>query len=108
MEKLNVEGVHFLKIHFFEQDVVDACCVFASRRLNCTPEDVDVDLQFNPSFGFAADARRGHQNIRLTEQEIIDGIAIYLAEYHQFNPDQLKVNLMFNQETGIEADILTD
>ncbi|WCK53390.1 DUF2653 family protein [Aneurinibacillus sp. Ricciae_BoGa-3] len=97
-----------MKIHFFEQDVVDACCVFASKRLNCTPEDVDVDLQFNPSSGFAADARRDQQNIRLTEQEIIDGVAVYLADYHQFVPERLKVNLIFNQQTGIEADILTD
>ncbi|OIK12444.1 hypothetical protein BIV60_16225 [Bacillus sp. MUM 116] len=99
-----------MKLHFNEQDVIDACCVFAAQRVNGNPEDIDVDLQFNPTTGFEADARdmrRGFQNIHLTEQNIIDGIAVYLADYHNFLPENLKINLQFNQGTGIEAVIIT-
>ena len=46
-----------MKLHFNEQDVIDACCVFAAQRINGSPEDVDVDLQFNPTTGFEANAR---------------------------------------------------
>ncbi|WP_027415961.1 DUF2653 family protein [Aneurinibacillus terranovensis] len=95
-----------MKIHFIEQDVVDACCVFVAKRHFGIPEEVDVDLQFNPGSGFAADARKGYQNIRLTEQDLIDAIAVYLADYHNFIPENLRVSLSFNQQTGIEADIM--
>jgi hypothetical protein len=84
--------------------------VFAAQRINGSPEDVDVDLQFNPTTGFEADARdmrRGFQNIHITEQNIIDGIAVYLADYHNFIPENLKINLQFNKETGIEAVIIS-
>jgi hypothetical protein len=95
-----------MKLHFNEQDVVDACCVFVAQRYNGRPEDVDVDLQFNPASKFAAEARKGSENIHLTEQDMVDGIATYLAEYHNFIPGQLQVDLQFNEGTGIEADIL--
>jgi hypothetical protein len=99
-----------MKLLFNEQDVIDACCVFAAQRIDGHPEDVDVDLQFNPATGFAAnarDVRRGFQTIYLTEQNIIDGIAVYLADYHNFIPENLKVDLQFNKETGIEAVIVS-
>lgn len=98
-----------MKLFFNEQDVIDACCVFAAQRINGNPEDVDVDLQFNPTTGFEAsarDMRRGFETIHLTEQNIIDGIAVYLADYHNFIPEQLKINLQFNKGTGIEAVIV--
>jgi hypothetical protein len=98
-----------MNIHFTEQDVIDACCVFAAQRVNADPQDMDVDLQFNPTTGFAADARdtrTGTQGIYLTQQNIIDGIAMHLAEYHNFIPDRLRIDLQFNQQTGIEAEIM--
>ncbi|WCK53436.1 DUF2653 family protein [Aneurinibacillus sp. Ricciae_BoGa-3] len=95
-----------MNLHFNEQDVIDACCVFVANRYNGNPEDVDVDLQHNPAFGFSADARKGFQNIRLTQQDIIDGIAIYLAQYHNFIPERLRVDLQFQPQTGIEAEIM--
>lgn len=99
-----------MKLLFNEQDVIDACCVFAAQRINGNPEDVDVDLQFNPTTGFEANARdlrREFQTIHLTEQNIIDGIAMYLADYHNFLPEKLKINLQFNKGTGIEAVIVS-
>jgi hypothetical protein len=95
-----------MKLHFNEQDVVDACCVFVAQRYNGNPQEVNVDLQFNPISGFTADARKGLQNIHLTEQDMIDGIATYLAEYHNFIPERLRIDLQFNEETGIEAEII--
>jgi hypothetical protein len=98
-----------MNIHFTEQDVIDACCVFAAQRVNGDPQDMDVDFQFNPTTGFQADARdvrKGLENIHLTQLNMIDGIATYLAEYHNFIPDRLRVDLQFNEQTGIEAKIM--
>ncbi|MDQ0202233.1 DUF2653 family protein [Neobacillus ginsengisoli] len=99
-----------MKLLFNEQDVIDACCVIAAQRINGKPEEIDVDLQFNPTTGFEANARdmnRGFQTIHLTEQNIIDGIIVYLSDYHNFIPERLKVNLEFNKGTGIEAVIVS-
>ncbi|MDP4104213.1 MAG: DUF2653 family protein [Bacillota bacterium] len=99
-----------MKLLLNEQDVVDACCVYAAQRINGNPEDVDVDLQFNPTNGFAANARdmrRGFQTIYLSELNIIDGVAMYLTDYHNFIPEKLKINLQFNKETGIEAVVVS-
>ncbi|WP_047154977.1 DUF2653 family protein [Aneurinibacillus tyrosinisolvens] len=102
-----------MKLHFNEQDVIDACCVMAAQRTNGNPQDMDVDLQFNPNTGFAAEAKDtrdgyGNVHLHLTEQNMIDGIATYLAEYHNFIPERLQIDLLFNEGTGIEADIIVE
>jgi hypothetical protein len=105
-----LRGDYKMKLLFNEQDVIDACCVFAAQRIYGNPADIDVDLQFNQTTGFAANARdmrRGFQTIYLTEQNIIDGIAVYLADYHNFIQEKLKINLQFNEGTGIEAVIVS-
>lgn len=96
-----------MELLFNEQDVIDSVCVEVAARENVRPENVDVDLEFNPSYGFAANARyRGMFERRLNEQELIDAVAFYLREWHNFNPDQLKVDLRFNQQEGISASII--
>ncbi|MGD8188705.1 DUF2653 family protein [Brevibacillus ginsengisoli] len=97
-----------MNIHFCEQDVVDSVCVYFAHENRCAPEDVDVDLQFNPSFGFAAEVKRGFHQSRISEQQIIDSIAFYLADYHSFIPDRLKIDLQFHEHAGIEADIIVE
>jgi hypothetical protein len=95
-----------MQIHFSEQDVVDACCVYVGSRHRHRPEDVQVDLQYNQGEGFAADAKAGWTNIHLNEQDMIDAVATYLAEYHNFQPDRLTIDLQFPEESRIEAYIV--
>jgi hypothetical protein len=97
-----------MRIYFEEQDVIDACCVFVARQERRRPEEIEVDLQFQPGVGFSADARFGWRHAHLTEQDLIDAIAVYLAEYHNFIPERLQVDLQFNEQTGICADILVN
>lgn len=95
-----------MRIHFDEQDVVDAVCVWVADRHGVRLEDVDVDLQFDPQAGFAAEARANWRHFHLNEQDMVDAIAFYLAEHHQFIPDELRVDLQFTEGVGVEADVL--
>lgn len=95
-----------MQIHFTEQDVVDACCVYMARNHRTRPEDVQVDLQFNPSQGFSAQTSVGYRNVVMYQQDLVDAICTYLAEYHQFNPNSLSVDMIYDDRLGIEADIL--
>jgi hypothetical protein len=55
-----------------------------STTINGNPEEIYVDLQFNPTTGFEANARemnRGFQTIHLTERNIIDGIIDYQSDF---------------------------
>jgi hypothetical protein len=102
-----------MKLWFEEQDVIDAACVFLANRYRMRPEDFDVNLRFNPSEGFSANAiARGGWRMReeqyyLSEQDLIDGIALYLADFHNFDPRRLEIDLTFSEREGFGANILT-
>lgn len=95
-----------MQMHFSEQDVVDACCVYVGLKHRHRPEDVQVDLQCRPGEGFAAQASVGRNDVELNEQDIIDAIATYLAQQHNFEPDRLSIDLQFPDENRIEAYIV--
>jgi hypothetical protein len=95
-----------MKLYFSEQDIIDACCVFAAYKQHGHPEQFEVDLQFNREHGFSADVRSHFSHIWFQQQDIIDSIAFYLAEYHNFIPEHLRVDLVFVEGEGIEAEVL--
>lgn len=95
-----------MQLHLSEQDVVDACCVYVANHHGRRPEDVRVELWFEPGRGFGADANAGWSTVRLSEQQMVDAIAEYLAQYHNFNPQELNIQLQFPDESRIEAYIV--
>ncbi|MDQ0201211.1 DUF2653 family protein [Neobacillus ginsengisoli] len=94
-----------MELLFNEQDLIDSVCVFTARRENVRPEQVEVDLEFNPSFGFAASALVYGRTLRLNEQDVIDAVAVYLQDYHQFVPNSLLINLSFSEKERFTASI---
>jgi hypothetical protein len=95
-----------LQIHFSEQDVIDACCVFVSKRYHVHLETVRVDLTHAYETGFEADAKAGWKTYHLSDQDLVDAIAVYLSDYHNFPPGDLQISLQFPEESRIEAYII--
>lgn len=95
-----------MQMHFSEQDVIDACCVYVALNHRQRPEDVQVDLQYEQGEGFSAEAVAGRKNVHLNEQDMVDAVATFLAQHHNFEPDRLSVNLQFPDENRIEAYIV--
>ena len=66
-----------MELQFNEQDLADSVCVYTSERENTTPEQVEVDLKFDPSLGFGASALVGGRTFQLNEQDVIDAVAVF-------------------------------
>jgi hypothetical protein len=94
-----------MELLFNEQDLVDSVCVYTAAKEYTPPENIDVELAFNPSFGFSATARIHSQARTLHEQDIIDAVAFYLRDYHNFEPDRLLVDLRCSETEGVTASI---
>jgi len=94
-----------MELLFNEQDVVDSVCVFTAAKEGTNPENVDVNLVFEPSYGFSASANVGGRARNLNEQDLVDAIVVYLRDYHNFYPDQLRVELLYKEHEGIIASI---
>jgi hypothetical protein len=94
-----------MELLFKEQDLVDSVCVYTAAKEYTHPENIDVELTFNPSFGFSAAARIHGQTRTLHEQDMIDAVAYYLRDYHNFDPDRLLVELRLSETEGITASI---
>lgn len=45
-----------MELIFNEQNLIDSVCVYVAEREKLRPDQVEVDLEFNESFGFAASA----------------------------------------------------
>lgn len=97
-----------MKIFFQEQDVIDAVCVYEASEHAYRPEQIEVDLQFHPNYGFHASARLPYRTVELNEQNLIDAIAVYLCDYHNFIPEQLRIDLQFQEHIGITAEIIVE
>ncbi|GMA51241.1 hypothetical protein GCM10025857_25980 [Alicyclobacillus contaminans] len=95
-----------MQLHFSEQDVIDACCVYVANHHGGRPEDARVELWYDDGRGFGAYAQAGWRRVQLTEQQIVDAVAEYLAQYHNFNPYELDIHLQFPDESRIEAYIV--
>ena len=94
-----------MELLFNEQDLVDSVCVYTAAKEYARPENIDVELAFDPSFGFSATARIQGQTRTLHEQDLIDAVACYLRDYHQFDPNRLLVDLRLSEAEGITASI---
>lgn len=94
-----------MEIQFNEQDLVDSVCVLTAQRENMAPEQVEVDLKFQPSIGISASALAAGRSFSFLEQDVIDAVAVYLSEYHQFIPESLLIQLSFSEEEGFTASI---
>jgi hypothetical protein len=94
-----------MELLFNEQDLVDSVCIYSAAKEHTHPENIDVELAFNPSFGFSATARIHGQTRTLHEQDMIDAVAYYLRDYHNFDQDRLLVDLRCSETEGVTASI---
>ena len=94
-----------MELLFSEQDLVDSICVYTAAKEYTHPENIDVELAFDPSFGFSAMARTQGNTRTLHEQDIIDAVAHYLRDCHNFDPDRLLVDLRLSETEGVTASI---
>ena len=85
-----------------EQDIINAICVYISRKKQIKPEEVDVELMYDDDTGFSAESFVNGRRQVLITLNIIEALRLWLEE--SLNRDPFAgIKLELDDEEGIIA-----
>ncbi|CAG9607034.1 YxcD family protein [Pseudoneobacillus rhizosphaerae] len=90
------------KLIISEQDIINAICVYISRKKQVTPEEVEVELMYDDDYGFSAEAYVDGRKQVLITLNIIEALRLWLEEFLHRDP-YVGINLVLDDEQGIIA-----
>jgi len=85
-----------------EQDIINAICVYISRKKQIRPQEVEVELMYDDDYGFSAEAYVNDRKQVLITQNIIEALRLWMEEYMNIDP-YLGIKLELDDEEGIIA-----
>jgi hypothetical protein len=92
------------KLNIYEQDIINAICVYISRKKQIKPEDVEVELMYDEDYGFSAEAYVDGRKQVLITLNIIEALRMWLEEFLNRDPYS-GIKLVLDDEHGIIAEI---
>lgn len=92
------------KLIISEQDIINALCVYISRKKQVTPQEVEVELMYDDNYGFSAEAFVSGRNQILIAGNIIEALRLWLDEFLNRDP-YAGIELVLDDEKGIIAAI---
>ncbi|AZV41989.1 YxcD family protein [Peribacillus asahii] len=85
-----------------EQDIINALCVYISRKKQIQPQDVEVELMYDDEYGFSAEVYwEGRKQVLITVN-LIEALRLWLDEFLNRDP-YAGIELVLNDEEGIIA-----
>lgn len=90
------------KLIISEQDIINALCVYISRKKEVKPEEVEVELMYDDDYGFSAEAYVGGRKQVLITVNLIEALRMWLEEYLNRDPYS-GIELVLDDEEGIIA-----
>ncbi|WP_338448927.1 YxcD family protein [Niallia oryzisoli] len=85
-----------------EQDIVNALCVYISRKKQIKPEEVEIELMYDDDYGFSAEAYANGRKQVLVTINIIEALRLWLDEFLNRDPYS-GIELVLDDEEGIIA-----
>jgi Protein of unknown function (DUF2653) len=85
-----------------EQDIINALCVYISQKKQIKPEEVEVELMYDDSYGFSAEVFVDERKQVLITANLIEAIRLWLDEYLNRDP-YAGIKLVLDDEEGIIA-----
>ncbi len=85
-----------------EQDIINAICVYISRKRQVKPEDVEVELMFDDDYGFSAEVFVNDRKQVLTHANLIEALRLWLEEFLNRDPFA-GIQLVLDDDEGIIA-----
>lgn len=85
-----------------EQDIVNALCVYISRKKQIKPEEVEVELIYDDDYGFTAEAYANGRKQVLVTVNLIEALRLWLDEFLHRDP-YAGIELVLDDEQGIIA-----
>lgn len=92
------------KLVLLEQDIINALCVYISRKKQIKPEEVEIELMYDDDYGFSAEAYANGRKQVLVMINIIEAIRMWLEEFLNRDP-YAGIELVLDDEEGIIAKI---
>jgi hypothetical protein len=90
------------RIIISEQDIVNALCVYISRKKQIKPEEVEVELMYDDDYGFSAEAYANGRKQVLVTVNLIEALRLWLDEVLHRDP-YAGIELVLDDEQGIIA-----
>lgn len=90
------------KLIISEQDIINAVCVYVSRKKQVKPEEVEVELMYDDDYGFSAEAYVHDRKQILIAANLIEALRLWLEEYLNRDPFA-GIELVLDDEEGIIA-----
>jgi len=85
-----------------EQDIINALCVYMSRKKQIQPQDVEVELMYDDEYGFSAEVYwEGRKQVLITVN-LIEALRLWLDEFLNRDP-YAGIELVLDDEEGIIA-----
>lgn len=85
-----------------EQDIINALCVYTSRKKQIQPQDVEVELMYDDEYGFSAEVYwEGRKQVLITVN-LIEALRLWLDEFLNRDPYS-GIELVLDDEEGIIA-----
>ncbi|MDN4075025.1 YxcD family protein [Fictibacillus terranigra] len=91
------------QIKLYEQDIVNALCLFHAHKKEVEAEDVQVELLYDDDYGFSAEVHVGGRKQVLIEANLIEAIRFYLDNEMNINSFSAGLELALDEEEGIVA-----
>ncbi|ASS90675.1 MAG: DUF2653 domain-containing protein [Bacillaceae bacterium] len=85
-----------------EQDIINAICVYISRKKQIKPEEVVVELMYDDDYGFSAEAYVNDRKQVLITANIIEALRLWLDEFLNEDP-YAGIELVLDDEEGMIA-----
>lgn len=92
------------KLVLSEQDIINALCVYISRKKQIKPQEVEIELMYDDDYGYSAEAFASGRKQILITANIIEAIRLWLDEYLHRDP-YAGIRLVLNDNEGIIAEI---
>jgi hypothetical protein len=90
------------KLIIAEQDIINAVCVYVSRKKQVKPEEVEVELMYDDQTGFSAEAFVAGRKQVLITGNLIEALRLWLKEFMNEDPFA-GIKLELDDEAGITA-----
>lgn len=91
------------QLTLYEQDLINAVCLFHARFQNISPDAVEVELMYDDLAGYTAEAHV-HDKVELYNTvNFITALRLYIDEELERDSISARINLEIDDEEGMIA-----
>ncbi|HLR70855.1 MAG TPA: DUF2653 family protein [Pseudogracilibacillus sp.] len=94
------------QLTLFEQDLINALCLYHARYKHIAPDEVEVELIYDEISGYSADVFVDGQMMQYDTSNFIKAIRMYLDEELSVDPMSARISFEIDRHEGMIAQIL--